>query len=62
MCHTCGREGPLSCQEGHTHAQEGHLNGTSPGEAILKRKSFGEGVSTDMTEEMVAATTFNASH
>ena len=33
-----------------------------PEEVLLLRKRFGEGVSPDMTEGMVAALTFNASH
>ena len=53
---------PLSCQESHTLKQWGHVNGTLLGEVLLLRKSFGEGVSPDMTEGMVVAPTFNASH
>ena len=52
-------------EKSHYHAEEAtptHNRATSPGEAILKRKSFGEGVSTDMTEGLVVANTFNASH
>ena len=53
---------PLSCRGGHTLGQWGHVNGILPREVLLLRKSFEERVIPDMTEGMVAAPTFNASH
>ena len=49
-------------QGDHPFGRKGHISGTLLEEVLLLRKSFGEGVSPNMTEGMVAAPTFNAFH